>query len=526
MKIDIYQFKAAVTAIEPELLPDQVATECSNVEVQKGSLSPIKQVAASADISTNTLTDSIKRLLFRDGVSKLVVGEDNEKWQVSPLAEDDFDRIYITSDSSSPKVASYATLESKVDLGLEIPLGITSVTSNGTGGDVQARSFLFVEESQWGELSAPCPATLPVMLKEGGSITLNMPDAPASGHWTKRRVYVADYSGSYRYYATIDNTLSSFVIALPFDFDVLGETLDQLDTGYLNNKPRPTLKGLTLMPGGYLAGYDNNVIAFSKQYLPHAWPAAFEITIDGNIQAMEVAASGLVVLTDRNPYLISGGAPESMYPIKLDITEPCIAPKAVVDMGAFVIYPGNDGLYAIAGEDNRNLLDGLMDKDGWRDYVSSGAVACLFNGKYWCFTDDGGFVLDVATGSFSNHGISAQAVYADALNDKIYLVDTSGNLKVYSRQNLNDTTISWKSKVFNLDGSMMSCAKIMSAGDVGFQIDFIYRGSVVKSHSVTAQSNESFRLPAAVSDSIQFTVSGTSTVKRIQVASTMSELAT
>ncbi|CAN8142813.1 hypothetical protein THIOSC15_820003 [uncultured Thiomicrorhabdus sp.] len=159
MKIDISQFGSMNTAIEPELLGDNFATLLANGEVYSGSLKPLKDNVLSDDVSTSTQIDSISRLHVRDGVSKLVTGQDNQDWQVSPLAQDDFDRIYVTSDSNPPKVAEYQYVEtSLVDLGIEAPSQSINIVSTGTGDDVQATSVVFVEESQWGELSAPKPS--------------------------------------------------------------------------------------------------------------------------------------------------------------------------------------------------------------------------------------------------------------------------------------------------------------------------------------------------------------------------------
>ncbi|CAN8142814.1 hypothetical protein THIOSC15_820004 [uncultured Thiomicrorhabdus sp.] len=311
---------------------------------------------------------------------------------------------------------------------------------------------------------------------------------------------------------------------MPFDFESLSSELTQLTTGELNNKPRPNMKGLTVLAGGFLAGYEDNTICFSKAYLPHAWPVNYEITVNGNINSIAYASSGLVVTTDKNPYLISGSSPDAMFPIQLDITEPCIAPKATVDMGAFVIYVGNDGLYAIAGSDNRNLINGLLDKDDWRETVSTNAVACMFNGKYWYFSENGGFVYDPLENIFSKHSMSAKAVYSDKLNDQIYLVDYAGNLKKYSRDNLASSALQWKSKIFRIDGGILSCGKINADDSVYLTLDYYYKNNLIHTYSVSVSDSSMFRLPSKLSSHVQVTLSSTDTINRIQLASSAAEL--
>lgn len=531
MKIDISAFNGAITATIPELLPDNFASNAVNAETINGSITPIKQLVANADVTTTALTNSIKRLLFRGNSSLVVQGVNNERWVTSPLAQDDFDRVYWTSSNGVPMTSSYQGFgTTDYELGIAKPQTSITIDSTASSGDVvMATSAIFVEESEWGELSEPCdPVNFD--LKSSGSVTLSMPAAPASGHWTNRQIYLADFSGNYLHYLTVPNTQANVTITLPFDTALLVTELDQIVTGALNTKPRVNMQGLVSLPGGVLAGYENNVVCLSKAYLPHAWPANYEITVDGNIKAIQAASSGLVVLTDRNPYLIVGSSPDAMSPVQIDMTEPCYAPLAVVDMGPYVIYPSNDGLIAIAGQDNRNLIDGVIDRDEWRASVKTDAVACAFNGKYWYFSDNGGFVFDVQSKSYAKHDISAIAVYADDINDQIYIVTPGGSLQTYSRSNASPKSFTWTSKVFELnDISPFSSAKVSSNGPVTVKFDYFYRDAnqvaQTETTSVTANPHEAFRLPAIRSDSIQITLSGTNSIKRLQIASSMRELA-
>ena len=525
MKIDIYNFKSAITAIEPELLSDDYATDTVNAETTKGSIEPIKLLESSNDVAVTSLTNSLTRISIRESVNKLVQGVDNESFVPSPLAQDDFDRVYITDNTNPPKVSAYQDIGSiEHGLGIDKPGSPTVDTSLSTGDDSRTTQVIFVEESQYGELSEPCSPTSVFTLTEEGSFTINMPVAPALGSWVDRRIYIADFAGNYRYHSTVANTVASVVVTLPFDEDALAEELDQIAEGALNTKPRAGLKGLVQMPGGFLAGYEDNVICFSKAYLPHAWPVNYEITVDGVIKAIAVAASGLVVLTDKKPFLIAGGSPDAMYPVELDISEPLYSPNAVVDMGAYVIYPSSDGLISVAGQDNRNIINGVMDNDEWRNYLSEDAVACLFNGKYWYFTNNGGFVFDVQSGSFSRHSMSAVACYGDQMNDKIYLVNPSGSLDVYSRSNALSNTFTWVSKTFTLSSQGLSCFKIDSEGATDVTVDYINNGSVITSYSVIATPYKASRLPAHRCQMLKVTVSSDAAVKRIQLASSMQEL--
>lgn len=531
MKIDINAFKSAVTATIPELLSDGYASDATNVETINGAIQPLKQVEANADVATTNLTNSISRIVFRDNTSIVAQGINNERWAASPLAQDDYDRVYWTRDNGAPMTSSYAQFGTlNYELGIDKPASQISVsTASSSGDELMKSNAIYVDVSEWGEVSQPCDPSSDFSILSNGSFALTLPAAPVSGHWVNRQIYIADYSGNYLYYATIPNTQSLVTINLPFDPASLVSELDQLVTGELNQKPRPGMQGLVSLPGGILAGYEKNVVCFSKAYLPHAWPSNYEITVDGNIKAIQAAASGLVVVTDKSPYLIAGASPGAMSPIQIDMIEPCFSPLAAVDMGAFVVYPSNDGLIAIAGQNNRNLIDGVIDKDEWRDYIKAGAVACAFNGKYWYFSDNGGFVFDIESQSYSKHDISAIAVHADHLNDQIYIVAPNGTLSTYSRSSLTSKTMTWVSKRYEVgDHTSFSSAKVSADGDTTIKIDYSYRDASQVSQTIsfthTAKPYEAFRLPANRADAVQITLTGSGSVKRVQLASSMQEL--
>lgn len=538
MKIDIQGFSAAVTAVSPELIPDNVATSANNVNLYAGRIEPIKQVV---NISRPTAlnVNAITRIRARDGISKLVDGSNSESLVESPLARDAFDRMYWTRDNGAPLVATYAQMESlHYPLGIDPPSHAPSVSVSVPTppapvdgeptfepSDVYLARVVFVEESQWGELSAPSPASSAAMLREGGTLAIQLPSAPTSGHWTHRQVFMTDQLGSFRFVQRV--AVSSQNLSLGIDSVVsnLGEALNQIEEGVLNTPPRDSLRGLVSLPGGVLAGFDGNVVAFSRPYLPHAWPVDYELSLDGRIQGMAVAASGLVVITDKKPYLIVGGDPAGMSPIQLDITEPCFAPKAIVDMGAYVVYPSNNGLIAIAGQDNRNIMEQVIGQKDWDLIKHVGAIAVLFDGKYWYFSPTGqGFIFDPQTGSFSFHAINAAAAYADNLTGELFTVQ-GGQTYRYSRDNPSSSSMSWQSKQFVIGSrGSMGALKINGGGSVDFTMDYMQGSDVIHQFSSTLPTNEPVRLPAVRAERIQFRVNSQHDISRIQVAASMREL--
>jgi hypothetical protein len=525
MKIDIQGFKASVSSVSADLIQDEFASQSSNCIIEDGNISPLKSLASKGfTAGINDVSLSVVRA--RNGASKIVTSANTTHWVESPLAEDQFDRVYWTRENGAPQVAGYATMSTAYDLGIAKPVAAPNLSVSGGGDEANLVRAIFVEESQWGELSAPSSPSGAVMMVQGGTLTITLPNAPASGHWTHRLIFITDELGSFRFAGRIVNTQSTLSLS---DLSNLGETLNQIDEGVLNTPPRASLRGLVQLPGGVLAGFDKNVVAFSRAYLPHAWPVDYEITIDGHIQAMAVAASGLVVLTDKKPYLIVGSDPAAMSAVQLDLTESCLSPKAVVDMGDYVIYPSANGLIAIAGQDNRNLSDSVIGRKAWDGIKSSSAVACNFDGKYWYFGDQGGFIFDPATNSYTDHDFTAKAVYADNLNGELLIHDGTTSLKVYARENLGGVASLWQSKRFYVgQRSSLSSVKINATAPVDFTLRYIDNETNVFSFEMSGVNainpGQSVRLPVQRAEKIQFVLRSTGDIKRIQLASSMVEL--
>ena len=218
----------------------------------------------------------------------------------------------------------------------------------------------------------------------------------------------------YRANAGTDTAVYQFVDEVPLPFIdpiidnhasfALGEALpsfdwfappDTNDTLY----PDGPLLNLTALPGGILAGSSGRGIFFSVPGLPHAWPPDWKITVDEDVVALRAVSSGLAVLTQGRPYLISGTHPQNMAAERIEFPQACLSEEAVVDMGGWIIYAAPDGLAKLEGVKGELLTAPFNTPKQWRSRYKGGSL----KGYFWednavflptAAADGDGFIVD------------------------------------------------------------------------------------------------------------------------------------
>jgi hypothetical protein len=532
MKIEINGFGGLITKIAPHLLPNEAAQAGQGFDVASGSLRPALGLVSRTNAQVGDLSPSVtrfKKLKFRNA-DRWVSGSNGERWFVSPIIQDQFDRFYFTRNNGAPQMGWVtAGGVQTTNLGIAIPNGTLSITGGTTGEFNVTTRYLYVLVSQFGEISAPSTPSLPVSINPSSvNTTITLSEAPTSTHWTEWRLYRQDQNGTYRF-LTGKLISSGLVINDTIPESGLQEELNQLAEGELNEPPPETMRGLTLLPNGVFAGFEDQNVYFSKPYLPHAWPSSYRIAIDGKIVGMETSASGLVVVTDRKPYLIAGSDPSAMAAIELDMVEPCSTPDSIVDMGAYVVYASPNGLIAV-GTNAQNLTENIISRDDWLNRINGGVKAVAYQGKYW-MVSNGGQILTFnpsngAIEQFST-GESIHALFADSVNSTLYMATANGwrVLDGVTRSG----SFQWVSKDFVIgERESLTSAKVMADSEVGVSVSYYNtNGTLITTHSQDT-TGQAFRLPAVRAHKVRIGLSvdnqPNTQVHSVQLATTMQEI--
>ena len=350
---------------------------------------------------------------------------------------------------------------------------------------------------------------------------------------TKKRIYRTNSSGietDFQFVAEIPAGTTSYNDSKRSS--ALGEVLATTDF----DPPPPDLLGLTAMPNGILAGFSGNQVCFSEPYQPHAWPVKYRYALKlppgGSIVGLGSFGNSLLVLTTGEPYVLTGTHPSMMSMEKLEISQPCVSKRGIVDMGHAIAYPSPDGLVVIGISGSRVITEELFARSDWQALNPSSIHAYLWDGRYVGFYDAtgvggsrGAFILDPKNPdvSVTFTDFYADAGFTDVQTDSLYLVQGGASNSVVRWNAGAPMAYTWRSKKFRLPhATNFSCAQVLAdAYPVTIRI---YADGVLR-HTQNVMGHNVFRLPAGfLSDEWEVEITGSSTVRAVYLAESVAEL--
>jgi hypothetical protein len=308
-----------------------------------------------------------------------------------------------------------------------------STTAQGSGsGDVTTRLYVYTYVTAFGEESEPCPVSNDIEWQPGQTVTLSGFATATSGrNITKQRIYRLQSSiatgADLFFIAERSDTASNYVDSVASDD--FSEVLPSSDW----NQPPDTLKGLVSLPNGMMAAFVGKDLYFCEPYRPHAWPQKYVLTMDYNIVALGAYGTTIVVMTDGNPYIVVGTAPELMQQERMEINAPCINARGVVDLGYAVAYPTTDGLAIAANGVVQIATEGLMTRNNWLRTSPGSFAAGQYSGRYFASfeylgADDvarsGTFIFDLtaSTPFMLRASVKAEGMFYDIAESRLYML--------------------------------------------------------------------------------------------------------
>lgn len=298
--------------------------------------------------------------------------------------------------------------------------------------------------------------------------------------------------------------------------------------------PPDTLRNLTALWDGMMAGIAGNSVRICEPYAHYAWPTSYELVPpDSTPVALGVIGQMLLVLTTGRPLQVAGSTPESMDQQPLPFVQSCVSARSAVSMGGGVAWASDDGLCWYDGSAPRVLTAGVMLREDWQALVPSSIVGFQYEGMYFGSYDDGGgrkgFLLDPRNPNSGIYFLSAgyETAYFDDYADAMFVLD-GVNVKKWDA-GANFLTATFRSKVYRLERPVsFSCAKVVAdaypvtvkvlAADAG--------GAMVERLSRSVSSQAPFRLPTGFrSTDWQVEVVCSSAVLGAALATSMDDLA-
>lgn len=406
---------------------------------------------------------------------------------------------------------------------------VTLNTNDATDITKETRYYVYTYVTAWGEESAPSPISLGVEVLPWESVTLTTGTTAPTGYAniTLKRFYRSTSTTDFQLVFEEDVPIATASV----DDDVETSDLGEIIPTTTWDVPPTGVTWLCSLPSNVVCIVFGNQVGFSDPGHPYAWPTANQFPLDYQTVACVTTANGTLVLTEGTPYLCQGSDPASMLPVRLELQQACIAATSVVDLGDIAIYASPDGLVAVSGMDASLITDEVITRDQWRSYVyeSNGAVcrklkAFLYERRYLLFWDNGvtqgGLLFDPADKSLVTFSLNPTAGFNDLLTDTLYLQIGSN---IQSWDTGSALTYTYKSRrVLRDEAINPACAKVdASAYPVTFKL---YADGVLK-HTETVADARAFRLPGGYrAFAFEYELSGTADVRRVSIATSMSEL--
>ena len=446
--IKLAGFQGELPSLIPRMLPYSAAQEAYNVRLNDGGLTPFRaprEVASLPAAQANSY-----KTIYKHNEDWL--GWDKDVW-VAPGPVDQ-DRLYITGDGVPKMLYGGTTYPLKVSApNTPLTLAISGTSTSNFGS---SRFYVYTFVTDFGEESSPSPLSSSIYWEPGQTVTLSgFVSALAGRAITKQRIYRAQssYTGTQLYFiAERAASTENFVDNVPSD--KINEQLPSLDW----DQPVDDLSGLIALPNGMMAAFSGKKMYFCEPWRPHSWPEKYSLTTDFPIVGLGAFGTSVAVMTEGNPYVVSGTHPSSMYMEKMELNLPCISSRGIEDLGYAVAYPSNDGLVLISSSGAKVVTEGIMARQAWEKLNPSTIHSGQMDGRYFaCYTtvEDGtGIVTETVI--FDTTGSQPFIIRCDLLPSAMFYDIKSGRLyfcndtTVYEFDALGNPNVamSWKSKEF------------------------------------------------------------------------------
>jgi hypothetical protein len=286
------------------------------------------------------------------------------------------------------------------------------------------------------------------------------------------------------------------------------------------------------LPNQGLAGFHDNELCLSVPDQPHAWPVINRQTTHAPIVGIGAFGSSILVTTEGRPYLVNAADPAASSIEWLELTEPCVAKRGVVDMGYAILYPAPTGLMLVGQGRDRIITEDLFTEPEWAALNPASLIAARAGDRYVAFyekTDgiQGGFILDPKEprDKLTFLDFHATSAWADPADGTLYLV-IDGQVKQWNAD-AAPMTYRWRSKRFVAPRLLNFAAAQIHADDFPVTLRLYCRSGNVMTlkyeHAVS--SSLSFWLPSGYrSDQYEIEVEGQTQINAVYLAESVNEL--
>lgn len=360
-----------------------------------------------------------------------------------------------------------------VDTGTPVTLSTTGTSTLLTpraglllGGNASDTAFVYTYVTQFGEETAPSPASAVIRYNDGvDCVDVSFPPPPVVvGAPAIETVYLYMAVAGEFYRVAVED-LTALGSPLPNPITV---TICPLDDDFITNPdpatgiglpllsanydPAPEeLCGLVGLPNGVMAGFTNQgdadkcresgTVYFSEPYQPHAWP--YSRKVGYKVTALVKIPEGLLVLglADDHMTIFTGSTGQVMRERVLETYQSCIDPRSVIRVRGGAAWSCPDGVAVYGAGQVQVLSAGVISREQWQRLNPHDMVFGRYEERLliypqspepvddtvnqrsqWDFTPGMGILYNIARQDFTrlSQG-NVSATYIDGRNDTTWL---------------------------------------------------------------------------------------------------------
>lgn len=483
-KITIAAFDGEYPRTSDTMLPDNAASLASNVRLYSGELRTWNGPLLEEDLNVADL-DTVFRFENPSTLAhKWLAWDSDVDVQRSSLDDTTDFRLYYTG-SGTPKKTNWTKASVAAISGYPYPgeyyeMGVPAPTvkptvaaTSGASLAAETRYYVYTYISVFGTLeeeSAPSPVSNSVTITASQSVNVSAFTAPPTTNYniTKIRVYRTlpgeASSGAYVYVGEFN------VSTLPHTHndDLLSTAVGEPLATTLWTVPPSTLKGLTSMANGMMAGFVGNTVYFCEPYFHHAWPVGYAQSVPSQIVGLGSYGTTLIILTKSRPWLCTGVHPDSMSMEQLSIPEPCISKRSIASDQYGILYASPNGIVSIGPNTRKVISEQLFRREEWDRFSPDTMIGAIYDGKYFLTyqsATEGNKTMVVSRDdkpALSFLDIRASAFFTDIQQGNLYYLNTDDDI-VYQidADTLNPLIYEWHSKRIMLPrGVTFSCVRV------------------------------------------------------------------
>lgn len=402
--------KGLSTKLDPHLIGRDEALICENIDINDGSIHPLK------DFVFDQTTTGKYNTYFN---SVLIANTDptDERFYVEYAG-----RLYWSNSTfGTYGLMRYngtsAGIEAAAPAAPTVAAGLTPITGGKNLNGVYSYTYTYVDTD--GIESAPAPIATTASLSNQ-DITIDLSTGVGIDNLTgivQRNVYRTGGSNP-----TFNLIAEGPIATTSYTDNTRDIDVARIELTTIDDYPPPSDLDMLIENLGTFWGSVGNKVYFSRSGSPEYWHPLDFVVLDGDCTGIGKFADSIYAFTESNAYRIDGYSRDTVVKTKLPYNEGCVNKHCIVNIDTYLIWSSKNGICLFNGAEVSVIT---KNKLTWESFdVVGERTFDSFDTQKW------------------NSGNGFEISYAIGYKDKYFAVTATGILTIDLSEGLKVSTIS------------------------------------------------------------------------------------